>query len=111
MIGYGLVGNPRPPISNWIRKANDSKVPILALDAPTGLNSTSGTQPDLCIQAQATLTLALPKTGLVFPDARACVGELYLADISVPPEVYAAPSLKIQFSSPFEGDAIIRILY
>ena len=110
MIGYGLVGNPRPPISNWIKKANGSKVPILALDAPTGLNTTTGVQSDLCIQAKATLTLALPKTGLVLPEARACVGELYLADISVPPELYAAPTLKMQFTSPFVGDAIVRIL-
>ena len=110
MIGYGLVGNPRPPISNWIKKANGSKVPILALDAPTGLNTTTGVQSDLCIQAKATLTLALPKTGLILPEARACVGELYLADISVPPELYAAPSLKMQFTSPFDGEAIVRIL-
>ena len=44
MIGYGLVGSPRPPISDWITKANASRNQILALDAPTGLNTTTGIQ-------------------------------------------------------------------
>ncbi|MHA1279492.1 MAG: NAD(P)H-hydrate epimerase [Candidatus Helarchaeota archaeon] len=34
MIGYGLVGPPRPPINHWIKKANTSSTKILALDAP-----------------------------------------------------------------------------
>jgi len=31
------------------------------------------------------MTLALPKAGLLAPEAQAQVGELYLADIGVPP--------------------------
>ena len=111
MIGYGLVGSPRPPISEWIEKANSSKLPILALDAPTGLETTTGAQSSLCIKAKATLTLALPKTGLVLPEDRKCVGDLYLADISVPPEVYAAPSLGFKITSPFANDTIVKIHY
>ena len=41
------------------------------------------------------LTLALPKTGLKSDEARRHVGDLYLADISVPPELYSRPSLGI----------------
>ena len=37
------------------------------------------------IRAAATMTLALPKTGLHAPRVGANVGDLYLADISVPP--------------------------
>ena len=36
----------------------------------------------------ATLTLALPKAGLLKEGARGRVGELYLGDIGVPPRVY-----------------------
>ena len=34
------------------------------------------------------MTLALPKSGLLTTAAQAAVGELYLADISVPPELF-----------------------
>lgn len=110
MIGYGLVGSPRPPISDWIEKANDSKVDILSLDAPSGLNTTTGDTSDLCIKAKATMTLAMPKTGLLTKKSKKCVGELYLADIGVPPELYAAPSLNLEVLIPFQYGTIVKIL-
>lgn len=110
MIGYGLVGSPRPIISDWIKQANASDTKILALDAPTGLNTTIGLQSDRCIQAAATLTLAMPIIGLLRPGAELSVGDLFLADISVPPELYASPSLSLQFSSPFDEGMIVRLI-
>ncbi|HAV77750.1 MAG TPA: NAD(P)H-hydrate epimerase [Anaerolineae bacterium] len=107
MIGYGVRGNPREPIAGWIRRANDSRVRILSLDAPSGLDTTMGVPATPCICAHNTLTLALPKTGLLTPESKPFVGELYLADISVPPELYA--SLNINISSPFESDTIVKL--
>lgn len=110
MIGYGLVGKPRPPLSDWIEKANESKVDILSLDAPSGLNTTTGIITDLCITAKATMTLAMPKIGLLTENAKGCVGELYLADIGVPPELYAAPSLGMDVTTPFQKGTLVRII-
>jgi NAD(P)H-hydrate epimerase len=107
MIGYGLSGDPRQPIAGWIEKANESKSPILALDAPSGLDTTTGIPGSPCIRASATLTLALPKTGLFTPQARPYVGDLYLADISVPVGVYRR--LGIEVPNLFENDTIIKV--
>lgn len=107
MIGYGLSGNPRQPVAAWIQKANRSGRPILALDAPSGLNATTGMPGNNCIQAAVTLTLALPKTGLLHPAASSVVGELHLADISVPPDLYQRLDLTVK--PLFVDDAIIRI--
>ena len=107
MLGYGVEGNPREPIASWIRRANESGVCILALDAPSGLDATTGIPASPCIRAQATLTLALPKTGLVMLESKPFVGDLYLADISVPAELYAR--LNINISSPFASDTIIKV--
>jgi len=85
MLGYGAKGDPRPPIADWIEFANRSEHPILALDFTSGLDTTTGIPGSPCIHASATLTLALPKTGLLAPAAKPFVGDLYLADISVPP--------------------------
>ena len=109
LIGYGLRGAPRPPISDWIAQANASRQPIIALDTPSGLDATRGVPSESCIRAEVTLTLALPKEGLMTPEAQPYVGELFLADISVPPEVYAAPSLGLEVVSPFGADSIVKL--
>jgi NAD(P)H-hydrate epimerase len=109
MLGYGAKGDPRPPLAGWIRRANESKHPVLSLDSPSGLDTTTGSPGSPCIRASATLTLALPKKGLLAPAAKAFVGDLYLADIGVPPELYAAPSLGLQVSSPFGEGTIVKL--
>lgn len=89
LIGYGLRGAPAGAAADLIRRANASGAPILALDAPSGLDTATGAVFDPCIRAVATLTLALPKTGLLKDAARSVAGALYVADISVPRQVYA----------------------
>ncbi len=86
VIGYSLSGAPHGQAAEMIRWANGHPAPVLALDAPSGLDTATGKVFDPAIIAAATLTLALPKQGL--RTQRANVGELYLADISVPPALY-----------------------
>lgn len=81
LLGYSLRGNPIGRLASLITWANNCQSPVLALDSPSGLNVTSGRQAEPCVRADATMTLALPKTGLAEQEA---TGVLYLADISVP---------------------------
>jgi NAD(P)H-hydrate epimerase len=107
LIGYGLNGDPRGKAADWIEQINKSGRPILALDAPSGLNTTTGIPGNPCVRASVTLTLALPKTGLLTLEALPYTGDLYLADISVPPQLYAG--LGIEVPPLFVEDTIIRI--
>lgn len=95
VIGYSLRGAPRGQAAYLIRMANRGAVPILSLDVPSGLDTTSGQVFEPHIQAAVTLTLALPKIGLLEESAKSSVGELYLADISVPPQLYADMGLQV----------------
>ena len=106
LIGYGLEGNPRDRIATIIKDANESGRPILALDVPSGMNATTGEAYDPCIKASATLTLALPKTGFLAPSALHWVGDLYLADISIPRKVYRSFG---QQNMLFQEDAILKL--
>jgi NAD(P)H-hydrate epimerase len=106
LIGYGLEGNPRDRVAMTIKDANASGRPILALDVPSGMNATSGEAYDPCIKATATLTLALPKTGFLAPDASPFVGNLYLADISIPRKVYRSFG---QQNILFQKETLLRI--
>jgi len=89
LLGYSVRGAPRDPIADLIRAANSSATPILAVDIPSGLDPDTGTGTDVAIHAKATVTLALPKTGLLATGARGAVGELLLADIGIPHLAFA----------------------
>ncbi|MCC7354857.1 MAG: NAD(P)H-hydrate epimerase [Anaerolineae bacterium] len=95
LIGYGLEGNPRGAYAQLIRHANARGAPVLSLDTPSGLDTTTGIAYAPCIRAVATLTLALPKVGLLRETAQAVVGDLYLADIGVPPLLYRRMGLDV----------------
>jgi len=95
LIGYSLRGAPAGPVAALIRAANSSGRAILALDLPSGLDGDSGEASDPTIRAMQTLTLALPKRGLLAAAARPWVGQLHLADISVPEKVYERLGLKV----------------
>jgi NAD(P)H-hydrate epimerase len=109
LLGYGSKGNPRSPIKDWIERAEASGIPILSLDSPSGLDTTTGKPGQPCIHAKATMTLALPKSGLMALQAKGFVGELYLADIGVPPELYASPSLGLSIMPLFIEGPILRL--
>lgn len=84
VIGYSLRGAPTGRSLELIDAMNAYPSPVLSLDTPSGLDVTSGEAPGAVVRADATLTLAAPKVGLADSDA---VGELFVADISVPPVV------------------------
>jgi NAD(P)H-hydrate epimerase len=109
VIGYSLKGAPRGTAGELIRWANAQQAPILALDAPSGVDTTTGTVFDPAIRATATMTLALPKEGLRAPGVGERVGELYLADISVPPSLYAEPALGLSVGPLFAQEDVIRL--
>jgi NAD(P)H-hydrate epimerase len=97
LIGYSLKGAPRGITKDLIETVNEFSDRTLSLDIPSGFDSTSGETPGVSIKPHRTLTLALPKTGL-----RKVSGELYVADIGIPPEVYAPLGIALR---PFFGDA------
>lgn len=109
LIGYSLKGAPREPIASLIRSANATDCPILSLDTPSGLDTATGTVSDPTIRAAATMTLALPKEGLRHENARSVVGELYLANISIPSELYAQPSLGLHIEPIFRHGDVLRL--
>ncbi len=112
LIGYSLRGAPRGRSAELIERIGDVGDRVVALDNPSGLNVTDGSVPGAVVTADMTMTLALPKVGL---RGSAQVGQLYLADISVPPSVYEAigagpapdftTSTIIEVAEPKEGSS------
>jgi NAD(P)H-hydrate epimerase len=103
IIGYGLNAAPRGMAAELIDWANESKAPILSLDTPSGVDSTTGETPGKFIQPKWTMTLALPKTGLL-PER---TGELFLADLGIPEETYRR--IGLNFIPPFGENFLIKL--
>jgi NAD(P)H-hydrate epimerase len=103
IIGYSLLGEPQGNALKMIKWAKETNSLTISLDVPSGINSTSGNKSANFIQADATLTLALPKTGL-FPQES---GELYLGDIGIPEKVFK--QMDIDYMFPFEKSFYVRI--
>ncbi|MHA1264531.1 MAG: NAD(P)H-hydrate epimerase [Candidatus Helarchaeota archaeon] len=107
LVGYGLSGPPKGWVSKIIRAINYTQIPVIALDIPSGLDANTGKIYNPCIKATATLTLALPKTGLVVPLAKKVVGTLYLADLTIPNMLYK--ELGWDVPSLFTQNTIIKL--
>ena len=105
VVGYSLDGAPRGPVMALIRAAQAATAPVISLDIPSGLDADSGEAPGVAVQPRTTLTLALPKLGLREENA----GELWLADLGIPPGVFARAGLS--FVSPFGESGRVRLRY
>ena len=110
LIGYSLKGAPRGRAADLMAWANESDSPVLALDTPSGLDSTTGEAHATTIVAAATMTLALPKAGLLTANAKAFVGELYLSDIGVPDWVYRKLGREAELGRMFMHSDIVKIV-
>jgi len=78
---FGL-GLNRPLDADWMRlitEVNASRVPVLSIDVPSGLNADTGVAEGGAICATVTLTLAAPKRGLLSSSAWPYVGRLEVA--------------------------------
>ncbi len=108
LLGYSVAGPPRDSIADLIRAANVSRLPILAVDLPSGMHPDTGEPLGITIRAALTVTLALPKRGLMTTRSRALVGDLLLADIGIPPVAFGR--LGIETRGLFESGDLVRII-
>src|SRR5471030_1324551 len=80
LFGIGL---NRPLDIGWIKliqRVNESKIPILAIDVPSGLNADTGENFGAAIEATITLTVGAPKIGMLAQSAWPFVGRLEVAE-------------------------------
>lgn len=64
---------------------NASKRPVVSVDIPSGLNADTGEVMGVCIRANLTVALGLPKKGFYQRGAKRWTGKVIVADISIPP--------------------------
>ncbi len=84
LLGTGLSGEMKEPYKTLIQGINETDVPVLSVDIPSGLDCDEGLVLGAAIKATKTVTFILPKVGFFKNDGPFHVGELFVADIGIP---------------------------
>ncbi|OUS15615.1 bifunctional ADP-dependent (S)-NAD(P)H-hydrate dehydratase/NAD(P)H-hydrate epimerase [Gammaproteobacteria bacterium 50_400_T64] len=88
LLGTGISGEVRADYRAAIAHINQSGLPVLAADIPSGLCSDTGAVLGIAVEAAMTVTFIGVKVGLLTGRGPALVGELQYRDLDVPAIVY-----------------------
>lgn len=94
ILGTGLQGMVTGLKARIIDLINIANKEVVAIDVPSGLDTDSGKIEGPCIKATHTITLALPKIGLlIFPGA-SYAGRVTVEDIGIPSYLLKSDKIK-----------------
>lgn len=110
LLGLGASGHPREPVASiirWIQSERRGSDHLISVDVPSGLDSSTGSAGDPCIEADTTLAIAAIKAGLLPDRAAPYVGRLYGLPISLDT---AEPDAELNFFDAAMARDLIRRL-
>ena len=100
IFGTGLNRAPSGAYAEVIRAIDELRIPVVAVDLPSGLNASSGEPFDPCVHAEVTVTFAAPKLCHVFDPAATYCGEIVVADIAIPNVAIDEESVTLALTTP-----------
>jgi len=83
LLGTGLRAEPRAEVAEAIGWINNSPLPCVALDLPSGLNADNGATPGAAVISALTVTFIGMKLGLVTGKGPDCAGRVVLDSLSL----------------------------
>lgn len=86
-LGTGIRLPLAPELAALFRTMNDAAVPTLAVDIPSGVSGDDGGVDSVAVAADLTVTIGLPKLGLLLPPGRDYAGQIEVVDIGFDPAV------------------------
>lgn len=87
LVGTGFHGRAEGALAQIIEHANQSGLPVLSIDIPSGLNGNTGEVATIAIKATQTLYLGLPKWGFFLEKGWDHVGKLVACDFGLPASI------------------------
>jgi NAD(P)H-hydrate epimerase len=88
IFGTGLNAPLSGLMETVVADVNASGIPIVSVDLPSGLSADSHEPIGDSIEAGMTVSLGAPKLPLVLPPAETRAGDIVIADIGIPSEVF-----------------------
>ncbi len=96
LLGTGIKGEVRGLFAPAIKLINEMPRPVLSVDIPSGLDTDRGSPLGVCVKADRTVTLGLPKRGLVVYPGASYVGKLSIAHIGIPAKLLNSEEIKVE---------------
>jgi hydroxyethylthiazole kinase-like uncharacterized protein yjeF len=90
IFGTGIVPPLKEAHADLIRALNDAGVPTVAVDIPSGVCGDDGKVDPVAVAADMTITVGLPKRGLLLRPGRDFTGDQIVVDIGFAPEICRA---------------------
>ncbi len=84
IFGTGFKGPVEKNAASAMDLINASGLPVLSADMPSGVDGETGQISGKAVRADATVTMGLLKTGLLFHPGKALAGKVIVADIGFP---------------------------
>jgi NAD(P)H-hydrate epimerase len=94
ILGTGLNSEVQGLYRQVIEALNTLTVPVLAVDVPSGLDTTTGRPLGAAVRAHATATFGFLKVGHLVSPGENYVGEIHVVDIGIPPSLAEASGIK-----------------
>jgi NAD(P)H-hydrate epimerase len=109
ILGTGARGAPSPEAARAISLMNESTAPVVAVDAPSGVDALTGAVLGECVIAHTTVTLALAKTGLLTYPGAYYAGRVVLDGIGMPPPLLDLGEIKTRLTTPDDVRAALPV--
>ncbi|MBO6304264.1 MAG: NAD(P)H-hydrate dehydratase [Selenomonadaceae bacterium] len=93
LLGTGFHGEMREDLANIIEIVNDAGVPVVAIDAPSGVEADTG-MADVAIRADLTVSLGLPKFAHFFAPGADLSGKVVNSTIGIPSVLLTEDKIK-----------------
>lgn len=110
VLGTGASGRPRGPAAGavaFMNRSSDRSL-VVAIDIPSGLNADTGKAGGEAVRADLTVTLGLPKCGLIEAAALEFVGALEVVDIGIPSALVDAIESEVEFIAADDLRPLLR---
>ena len=87
LLGTGFTGMPRPGAAALIAAVDAAGGAVIALDVPSGVDSSTGRVEGAAVRADVTVSFHGPKLGLMVSPGRSLSGDVVVVPIGIPPQV------------------------
>ena len=100
LFGAGLTRTIGGPAADWLMAAQQSGVPVVAVDMPSGVDGDTGTVRGVACPATLTVTFARLKRGHTLMPGAALCGQIDVVDIGLPGPIVADCAGPVRWNHP-----------
>jgi len=106
IFGTGLSGLVRGFIKEVIGFINSLSKTVVSIDIPSGMDANTGV--GVSINAYVTLTMGMPKAGILKPEVEDKVGYVFVIDIGLPLELLKGVKGSLEYLHPSDFSGLIH---